>query len=194
MLPLTPWWLCLARKSFLPALSSSSIFRSIGCSEGGVTIVFCLLDGSGGSVGGLDKVKCFKVNWLFDMFYCNQTIFSPFMSWYMQETFTASPPISRNVRLSVHRSVCFPLDWRFLVEEHIANICTPLEPLDFLAYQWFFGVFDIFLCFGLFEPAYCAYWGSLAEGGWMDVAVGVSDRWQETGDTGHMTSDMWQLK
>ena len=43
----------------------------------------------------------------------------------------------------------FPVDWRLLVKERIANIGTPVDVFGFLLLQYFL-MFRFFACFGVF--------------------------------------------
>ena len=79
--------------------------------------------------------------------------------------------------------ICFLVDWRLLVKEHIANIGIPLDIFRFMLFLLFrffcfnFGLQTIVMC-GLEE---------LAGGVSVDVAIGISDRW-------HVTCDRWQVR
>ena len=75
---------------------------------------------------------------------------------------------------------CLKRKCRLLVEERIANIGIPLEVyFNFLLlFWWTFAFLNYFGLLGLCEPAYY---------------VGVSDRWQVTGDMQHATCDTWHM-
>ena len=63
----------------------------------------------------------------------------------------------------------FPVDWRLLVKESIANICIPLEIFGFLQ-------FDFCLVLWSLQTSLLCMMGELAGVGYVAVAVGVSDR------------------
>ena len=88
--------------------------------------------------------------------------------------------------------LCFTVDCRLLVEEHIANIDIPFDIFGFLPFQWFFAFEIVFQVFDLCKPAYCAYWVSLQGEGlclWLLVLV-TGDRWHAH-DTWHIIC--WSL-
>ena len=84
----------------------------------------------------------------------------------------------------------FPMDWRGLVKEFVANICIPLAFFKFLPFQWFFCL-KIFLVCGSLQTSLLCIVGKLAGG--RSVAFGVSDRWHVTHDTQQMIPDTWNL-
>ena len=80
-------------------------------------------------------------------------------------------------RLSVpSRKTCFPVNWRLLVKEYITNIGIPLDILSFCRFDDFWRL-KLFLVFGSLQTSLlCIIMGELAGGGFVAVAVGVSDR------------------
>ena len=70
------------------------------------------------------------------------------------------------------RKTCFPVDWRLLVKEHIANIGILLDILCFGCFDDFL-CFDIFWVFGSLQTSLLCIMGELAGGGFLDMAVGV---------------------
>ena len=86
-----------------------------------------------------------------------------------------------------------------LVEERIANIGIPLDVFGFLQFWWFLR-FEFVQVFGSLQTSLMLIVGESAGGGYVAVAVGVSNRWQVTGDrwqetrnTWHLTHYMWHL-
>ena len=87
----------------------------------------------------------------------------------------------------------FPVDWRLLVEECIANSGIPLDIFRSFLFQWLFS-FCIFLCFfGSLRTSLLCISGELEGGGSAAVAVVVSDRWQVTRDTRQATFSSFLL-
>ena len=93
----------------------------------------------------------------------------------------------------------FPVDWRLLVEERIANNWHNWRFQDF-AFSMIFWDFDIFLGFWSWQTSLLCLAEEIAGGRSVAVAVGVSDMWQVTCKTGlvtcytwHVTSDTWHV-
>ena len=68
----------------------------------------------------------------------------------------------------------FPVDWTLLVEELIANIGIPLDSSGFCRFDDFGSPF--FPGFGSSHTSILCILGELAGGGFMAVAVNVTDR------------------
>ena len=81
---------------------------------------------------------------------------------------------------------------RLLVTECIANIGIPLEIFGFWQFQWFFMFKIVWVLWSLQTSLLCIV-GVLERGGSVSVAVGVSDRWQVTGDRLQVIVDRWQV-
>ena len=89
----------------------------------------------------------------------------------------------------------FLVDWRFLVKDHVVNICIPLDIFGFFLFQWLLGLDS---CFGFVGPTVrtagdirgrvcgCGCW-------WYWYLTG--DRWHATCSTCkcHMSREMWQI-
>ena len=64
----------------------------------------------------------------------------------------------------------FPVDWRLLVEERIANIGIPLDILGFCCFKDFLRL-EIFWVFGFLRTSVLCIIGELAGGGSVDVGL-----------------------
>ena len=74
------------------------------------------------------------------------------------------------------RKTRFPLDWRLLVRERIANISIPLNILRAFVVSMIFCELKLFRDFGSLQNSLLCIMGELAGGGSLAMAVGVSDR------------------
>ena len=75
----------------------------------------------------------------------------------------------------------------FAFSNSVSRIFFSFWPFLWFVVSWVFG------CLGTSLPCIMGG-GRLAGGGSAAVAVGVSDRWQVTDETRHMTQDTWRLK
>ena len=91
------------------------------------------------------------------------------------------------------RKICFPMDWRLLVEEHIANIGIPLDHFGFLVLRIFLRFYFTLLSFLSLRASLLYIIGELPWGGSVAVAVGFSDRWQVSRKMWHLTPDRWHM-
>ena len=84
---------------------------------------------------------------------------------------------------------CFPVDWRLLVKELIANIGIPLDLFGFWLFQWFVCSFNIFfLVLRSLQTSLLCIIGKLAGEGlrlWL-LALVTSNTW-------HLTPNTWCL-
>ena len=67
------------------------------------------------------------------------------------------------------------MDWRILVEGRIANICIPLDVLEFFFVSGFLN-FYIYRVLGSLRTSLLCILAELAREGSVALAVGVSDR------------------
>ena len=98
------------------------------------------------------------------------------------------------------QKIHFPVHWRLLVEECIGNIGSSLDDLfRFCSFYDFFSFWIFWVIWSLQTSllTLCII-GEFAKGGFVAVAVSVSDRWQVTcnrqlmtHDTWHVTCDIW---
>ena len=68
------------------------------------------------------------------------------------------------------------MDWRLLIEEQITKIGLPLYIFMFFAVSRIFCVLKCFQVFGSLPTSPLCVRGELAGGGYLAIAVGVTDR------------------
>ena len=108
---------------------------------------------------------------------------------------TGAKPITLNRANSVAPHIWknrFLVDWRLLVKESITYIGILLNVSGFCGFDDFLR-FESFLVFWSLWTSLLCIVGDLAEGWFVAVAVGVSDRWQVTVYRWHATRDTWHL-
>ena len=102
-----------------------------------------------------------------------------------------------NVCVCAIAETCFLVDWKLLFKECIATIGIPLDIFGFLLFQWLFAFWIFLGGFGSLQTSLLCIMEELAGGGYVAVAVSVSERvsdsWKETRDMWHWTHDTWHM-